>query len=323
VKQRTVDNEQLAAKAPLRGTQSFVGVMVDVWKRPALTGIEIAWRWLAWVPMAAVLAVLLGGLGFGVSFHPEVLSSFSLFRPVQGIAALDLFLGGLHPLVGPIARWWWVALGVVWLVAASVGRTANLRRLDAGLVARRLDFWLLSVLRSLSLLLVLLVWGGGCRWVIEAMVLRPAARGEDANLVMAFALVVSATLVLFVLWCTVSWILQLAPLLAMSRNEGVGASLRDALRVGPLRGKLIEINLVMGIVRVSLVVLALVFSACPLPFETVETQGFLVCWWIGVGIFYLVASDYFHVVRSAVYLRLMRAYEIAPETMSPRAEAAS
>jgi len=79
----------------------------------------------------------------------------------------------------------------------------------------------------------------------------------------------------------------------------------------------------MGIVRVSLVVLALVFSACPLPFETVETQGFLMCWWIGVGIFYLVASDYFHVVRSAVYLRLMRTYEIAPETMSPGTEAAS
>jgi hypothetical protein len=72
---------------------------------------------------------------------------------------------------------------------------------------------------------------------------------------------------------------------------------------------LIEINLVMGIVKVCLVVLALVFSACPLPFSSVETQEFLNWWWAGVGLFYVVFSDYFHVVRVAAYLRLWQAFE--------------
>ena len=37
------------AKAPVRGTQSFVGVMTAVWRRPSLAGLEIAWRWLVGV----------------------------------------------------------------------------------------------------------------------------------------------------------------------------------------------------------------------------------------------------------------------------------
>ena len=65
----------------------------------------------------------------------------------------------------------------------------------------------------------------------------------------------------------------------------------------------------MGIVKIALIVLALVFSACPLPFSTVETQEFLTWWWIGVGVWYLVASDYFHVVRAAAYVALWRGYE--------------
>ncbi len=52
-----------------------------------------------------------------------------------------------------------------------------------------------------------------------------------------------------------------------------------------MRGKLIEINMVMNIVRIALIVLAMVFSASPLPFSSVETQMFFNCWWGGVGLF--------------------------------------
>ena len=78
-----------------------------------------------------------------------------------------------------------------------------------------------------------------------------------------------------------------------------------------MRGKLIEINMVMNIVRIALIVLAMVFSASPLPFSSVETQTFLTCWWAGVGLVYLGMSDYFHVVRSAAYLSLWRAYDFS------------
>jgi hypothetical protein len=91
---------------------------------------------------------------------------------------------------------------------------------------------------------------------------------------------------------------------------GALAALRRALASGTeLRGKLIEINLVMHIVRLCLLVLAMVFSATPLPFADVTSPTFLACWWAGVGLLYLAFSDYFHVVRSAAYLSLWRTYQ--------------
>ena len=131
-------------------------------------------------------------------------------------------------------------------------------------------------------------------------------RGLEPSYVPGFAMAVTATLLLFVLWAAVSWVLRIAPVLTMSHGLGVVESLRAAVRLGALKSKLIEINLVMGIVKVALLVLVMVFSACPLPFESVESQSFLMWWWSGVGVLYLVASDYFHVVRTAAYDALCR-----------------
>ena len=124
-----------------------------------------------------------------------------------------------------------------------------------------------------------------------------------------FALVIVATLGLFTLWAVVSWALSVAPLLAMLRGLGVGGSLAAAFRLGPLKSKLVEINLVMGIVKIALIVLAMVFSATPLPFESVTTPEFLMWWWAGVTVLYFLGSDFFHVARQVAYLQLWRAYE--------------
>jgi hypothetical protein len=93
----------------------------------------------------------------------------------------------------------------------------------------------------------------------------------------------------------------------MARGTGILQSLRAAARLKGLRGELVEINLVMGIVKIALLVLAMVFSACPLPFETVTTPGFLAWWWAGVALLYLLGSDFFHVARLVAYLTLLRA----------------
>jgi hypothetical protein len=71
----------------------------------------------------------------------------------------------------------------------------------------------------------------------------------------------------------------------------------------------VEINLVMGIVKIALIVLAMVFSATPLPFESVTTPEFLLSWWVGVTVLYFLGSDFFHVARQVAYLQLWRAYE--------------
>ena len=71
----------------------------------------------------------------------------------------------------------------------------------------------------------------------------------------------------------------------------------------------------MGIVRVILFVLSLTFSASPLPFQSQETQSYINVWWVGVALFYILSSDFFHVVRRVTYLQLLQS--TAPQTNAP------
>jgi hypothetical protein len=66
--------------------------------------------------------------------------------------------------------------------------------------------------------------------------------------------------------------------------------------------KLVEINLVLGIVKLALIVLAMVFSAIPLPFEAQMSGKGLYIWWAAVGVWYLAASDFFQVARLAAFV---------------------
>jgi len=87
------------------------------------------------------------------------------------------------------------------------------------------------------------------------------------------------------------------------------ASLLGAFRIGAMRGKLVEINLVMGIVKLALIVLAMVASASPLPLQTIVTPEFMICWYLGVTVVYFAASDFFHVVGLAAYLEMWQIYK--------------
>ena len=164
---------------------------------------------------------------------------------------------------------------------------------------------LFALAASIAIWFVLMTWAGA------TAVTGPLGRGEDPQLVKYFAFVIVGTIGLFSAWALVSWSVSIAPLLAMLRGDGVWASLMSGFRLGPLKLKLIEVNLVMGIVKIALMVLALVFSACPLPFESIASPAFLSWWWFGVGLLYLVGSDFFHVARLVAYLELWRAYEVS------------
>jgi hypothetical protein len=201
------------------------------------------------------------------------------------------------------------ALVLLWCILSALGRDLLLRRLDSAFGTRRFTLVVLTILRILGLTCLLAVWLFGFAKTYAIAIVRPAEQHSDPAYVPGFAIVVCLTLAQFVLWSLVSWIFRIAPVLAMAHDLSAWQSLRAALGIGPLRAKLIEINLVMGIVKIALLVLALVFSACPLPFSSVETQTFLTWWWIGVGVLYLLASDYFHVVRTAAYVTLWKAFE--------------
>jgi hypothetical protein len=152
-----------------------------------------------------------------------------------------------------------------------------------------------------ALVVVCVGWYRAISWAADATLTNAAP-----NLVAWSAWVICLTLGIFVLWALLSWIFSVAPLLAMLEGTGVLRSLARSLHLGALTPKLVEVNLVLGIVRLALIVLALVFSAIPLPFEADMTGVALYAWWALVTLLYLVASDFFQVARLAAFVQFWR-----------------
>ncbi|RXH56764.1 hypothetical protein GRAN_0074 [Granulicella sibirica] len=296
----------------MRGTQSFVHTLSTCWNHASYTALEVLWRWAVGIPtLAAIYRWIVPAI---VSAHVDwaALRNMTILDPVASAATLGTALSVILPPVLEVARWLAPALLILWILISSIGRTVVLRHADPTLHRRPATLIVLQTIRLAALLASFFLWFRILETAAAATITNPIAANQEPNLVGYCAAAIVTTLVLFVLWAVLTYTLSVAPLLAMLRNLGPLESLRAAFRLGPLKSKLVEINLVMGIVKIALIVLAMVFSACPLPFEAVATPQFLTLWCTGVTVVYLIASDFFHVARLVAYLQLWRAYESKP-----------
>jgi hypothetical protein len=110
-------------------------------------------------------------------------------------------------------------------------------------------------------------------------------------------------------WALVSWPVGIAPVLMVMEECSPLQALGRSVRMGKaFTSKVIEINLVMGIVTLALIVLAMVFSAAPLPFS--DQLGPDALHGIGAvsGLFYVLASDYFQVVRLKSFVEFTKEF---------------
>ncbi len=293
---------------PVRGTQSFVRTLSECWRRPSLTALEVSWRWTFGVPAGVLVTYEALRVLRENPVDIDALKRMSLLNPLGMSETLGTAASVLLPAATHIAIWLAPLLLMAWIVVSSLGRGMVLRRVDQQLHARPGTLILLQTLRMGALIGSFAVWFACLRMAARATVTGPIASGQEANLVLYSAITIVTTLGLFTLWAVASWVLSAAPLLAMRGDLGAGESLRTAFQLGPVRSKLVEINLVMGIVKIALIVLAMVASSCPLPFQTVATPEFMTWWYAGVVVAYLVASDFFHVVRLVSYLEMWKAY---------------
>lgn len=312
----------MAVRGTVRGTQSFVYTLTRCWNRPSLTALEVAWRWtfgipallLLWFQLRHVLFLATAGtmlpsaLGLDDALLHDPVGALTA-RPMEAAAKFAVAAGMVMPGVLRVALWLGPLLLLGWVVASSVGRDRVLRRADPSMHARVATLMVLQLVRMVALSTICIVWFFAVRWSARFAITGPIGHGEDPNLVLYCALLIVLTLGLFVLWAVLSWILSIAPLLSMLNDTGAAASIHAARRLGPVRTKLVEINLVMGIVKIALLVLLMVFSASPLPFEQQTSFTFLAWWWAGVTVVYLLWSDFFQVVQLVGYLDLWRAYQ--------------
>jgi hypothetical protein len=283
----------------VRETQSLLTLCAECWKRPALLGWEILWRWGFGVPALLLISYVLWP---AVSHAVTALSSLSFSDPMQAGTQLAAVAAALKPELARLARWLTPLLLGAWAVASGLGRNALLRRLDPMLRPAPGTLIALQLLRGLFLLGALVGWYRALVWAANVTL-----DSSRPNLVGWSAFVICLSLAVFVLWALISWVFSIAPVVAMIENQGILGSLRRSLRLGPLRRKLIEINLGLGIVRLALAVLAMVFSAIPLPFLTAPGGLSLYLWWAIGALLYLAAGDFFQVVRLAACVQLCQA----------------
>ena len=282
----------------MRGTQSLVHICADCWRRPGLLLREVLWRWGFGIPATLLLGYEATRILATVSLDKESLSGLSLSDPLQAAQQLSVTAASLVAPIVHTALWLGPLLAVAWAVVSGLGRNAVLRRLDPALHSAPGSLVLLQLLRIAALILACLGWYRALHWAAESTL-----DNANPNVVAYSAWVICLSLAIFVLWALVSWVFSIAPLLAMLEGTGVVRSLGRSLRLGPLTGKLVEVNLVLGIVRLALLVLAMVFSAIPLPFETDMTGIALYLWWAAVTLLYFVAGDFFQIARLAAFVR--------------------
>ncbi len=286
----------------VRGTQSLVHILGQCWSRPGLLLREVAWRWLFGVPALAVLAVLASRLA---RLLAAAHVSFANISPLDPVGTASTF-SRIVAVIGPQLRsvlWVLALLAAGWAAASGVGRGFLLRTLAPVSRARPLSLAMLHFVRVLSLVASVLVWALLVRWAAAGTVVH-LPPGAEPNTVSFAAWLICLSLGCFSLWAVWSWVLSIAAVLMVSEGCGVIAALQRGLGLGALIPKLIEVNLVLGIVKLALIVLALVFASIPLPFEAVMSGAALYVWWALVAVWYLAASDFFQVVRLAGFLQL-------------------
>lgn len=293
----------MAVTTPARGTQSFVRVLSKCWSRPSLLGLELFWRWLFGIPLLSVLAWQSLRIYSAVAGHLAAagLDQLSLADPMGAAPIVADVYATITPPILHVATWLIPAAALAWAIASGVGRNAVLRRYDASLPRRRLALSALQLLRIVFLGASFWLWFAAVQWAAN----HSLASGEP-DLVTYSALVIFVSLGIFMLWAVVSWVFSIAPLLVLLERRSLVSSWLRSMRLGPLSSKLVEINLVMGIVKLALIVVAMVFSAVPLPFESVMQGPPLYVWWIVVTLLYLVASDFFQVARLVAFIELWR-----------------
>ncbi|HUB53392.1 MAG TPA: hypothetical protein VL986_14650, partial [Terracidiphilus sp.] len=87
------------------------------------------------------------------------------------------------------------------------------------------------------------------------------------------------------------------------------SSFGQTFRLGrPFTSKLVEINLVMGIAKIALAVVAMVFSAAPLPFSDELGSDAMHTVVAASLVFFLVANDYFQVVRIKAFVEFWKIF---------------
>jgi len=276
-----------------------------VFERPSLTAIEAAWHWIFGVPLVAVCWIEAQRILTVLPLDAAGLTEIDPQDPWVAVVQITDAWAHYQPHVVAVLHWLLPLGALAWVIVSGLGRNLLLKMMEPRLSFRPLQMMALQAAWLAALGATCWGWFRTIQWVAATHI--PSVGEPD--LVGYFCWVIFLTLGFFTAWALVNWALSIAPLLMLLENCSAVSSLGRSLRLGKaFTSKLVEINLVMGIVKLALIVLAMVLSAAPLPFS--DQLGPDTLHWIITlaAIFYFVASDYFQVVKLKGFIEFWKMF---------------
>ena len=276
-----------------------------VFARPWLTALEIAWRWLFGVPFLMVCWIEAQRILAALPLEAAGVTAVDPQNPWVAAVKLSEAWALYKPHVAAVLRWLLPASALAWVVVSGLGRSLVFRLIEPR--ARFRPAQMAGLQAAWLALLGAACWGwfGSMQWVAATHI----TGGGEPDLVGYAMWTIFLALGFFTAFALISWAFEIAPLLMVLEGRSALSSLGESLRLGKaFTGKLVEINLVMGIVKLALAVVAMVLSAAPLPFSDQIGPGAMHGIYAVATIFYLVASDYFQVVRLKGFQEFWKMY---------------
>ena len=254
----------------------------------------MVWRWLFGVPLFLLCWIESQKIFAAVPPESAGLTALDPQNPWVAAVQLSSAWALYQPHLMVIFRWLLPVAGLAWVVVSGLGRSFILKRMDSTLSFRPVAMIALQAAWLAFFALTCWGWFSSIQWVASTHI----TPSVEPDLIGFAVWVIFLSLGFFTAWALLSWALSIAPLVMLLENRSALSALGQSLRLGrPMTAKLVEINMVMGIVNLALLVLAMVLSAAPLPFGDQLDSEALHAVWAVATVFYFVASDYFQVVR--------------------------
>lgn len=298
-----------------------------MFRRPTLGLAEIAWRWS--FGFAACLLLLLS-LEEYLKTLPVSTGDLWLLRSGQpGLVSQAILhiLQGSAPRVVAAGMVLGLALAAAWIGLAAVGRAVTLRAVeshfpDAGASGPGDARWGLGPLAALNLLRVAITVAAGVAGLAAWLLASAASSKSDPAPGMAVLLFLAATMLVWLAWSAMNWLLSFAAVFVVAGGEDALGAIASAVQVlGARIGPVLAASTWFGLAHLAAFGLASSALVFPLVLAGVLPRGVVFAGVLMVTLLYFAVADFLYVGRLAAYVAIAESPE-APSSREivPRSE---
>ncbi len=272
-----------------------------VTRQPALFFAELAWRWAFGAAAWTLVFLSIHSFLASITVSEAEVRLARTWQPflVADVAARVLATHGVAALRATVILI--IGIAVLWIFAASLGRSATLKYLCGTRLRPVRWSALLSphVLRALITLAALAAWFGGLI-LVGAVFPDP-----QSNLGTMFLAGFGILFLIGLCWSVANWFLALAPIFIVRDGRGALASISDSFALYQSRtADYLAVASWFGFFRFVALAFALLISAVPLGMVGRNSPAAITLIGVFIALTYFAAADFLYMARLAAFVAL-------------------